>query len=133
MKPSNRMTYVVKALVDLALHQGSGPVTVGSVAKRQGIPLRYLEQIFNRLRRFGLVAAERGPRGGYRLKLPPGEIPMSAVFDCLEPKKAAPTDLLWQQVEAAVQTTLKATTLEQLVEQARESNRFLDHSYTFHI
>ena len=55
MKPSSRMDYALKALVDLALHQGTGPVTVASIAKRQTIPGRYLEQLFNRLRRTGIV------------------------------------------------------------------------------
>ena len=63
-KPPSRVAYALKALVDLAIHQNLGPVTVATIAKRQGIPLRYLEQLFNRLRRKGLVVAERGPRGG---------------------------------------------------------------------
>ncbi|MBI3333694.1 MAG: Rrf2 family transcriptional regulator [Candidatus Omnitrophica bacterium] len=146
MRPSPGITYAIKALVDLALHQGSGPVTVGSMARRQGIPLRYLEQLLNRLRRRGIVAAERGPRGGYQLGVLPSKIPISAIFECLEskalhPRRALsapagqpdPTAPLWRQLETAVQTTLKATTLEDLVSQARQNARFLDHSYTFHI
>jgi len=130
--------------VDLALHQGTGPVTVGSVAKRQGIPIRYLEQLLNRLRREGIVAAERGPRGGYRLSRSPSQIPISAVFHCLEserglspkgtvPARPDPTASLWKQVETAVQTTLQATTLENLVAQVRDNSQVLNHRYTFHI
>jgi Rrf2 family iron-sulfur cluster assembly transcriptional regulator len=121
-------------------------VTVGSIAKRQKIPPRYLEQLFNRLRRQGLVSAERGPRGGYRLSRPTSQIPVSAVFQSLErspqgdgskgidPTASLSTASLWRQVENAVQTTLRATTLEDLVAQAREQVPLpIHHRFTFHI
>ncbi len=139
MKPSNGIQYVLRALVDLALHQHRGPVPVATIAKRQGIPAQYLEQLFNRLRRQGIVTAERGPRGGYRLGRSPKEIPVSDIFACLENSKGAvsssdPAASVWRQVEAAVQTTLEATTLEVLVAQAREKAPALfDHRFTFHI
>ena len=104
VNPSSRTTtYVLKALVDLALHAGSGPVTMKSIAKRQQIPLRYLEQLFNRLRREGLVAAERGPRGGYRLGRPAKEIPVSEIFESLDDSAAPvpasdPASSVWKQV-----------------------------------
>ncbi|MBI3615133.1 MAG: Rrf2 family transcriptional regulator [Candidatus Omnitrophica bacterium] len=140
MKPSSGVRYALTALVDLTLHQQTGPVTVAAIAKRRGIPVRYLEQLFNRLRRRGIVAAERGPRGGYRLNRTPGEIPVSEIFHCLEsvdavhPEQADPSLAVWKQVEAAVQTTLEATTLEALVAQARERVPSpINHPFTFHI
>ena len=84
MRPSHRFSYALKALVDLAVHDGIGPVTTAAIAKRQGIPVRSLEQLFNRLRRKGLVQAERGPRGGYRLRKPADQIPVRVVFETLE-------------------------------------------------
>ena len=139
VKPSSRVRYALIGLVDLALHQQTGPVTVATIAKRQQIPARYLEQLFNRLRRDGIVAAERGPRGGYRLNRQPKEIPLSAVFRCLEESRelvsaADPAAAVWEQVETAVQTTLKATTLESLAAQAREkAPSAIRHLFTFHI
>ena len=145
MRPLSRFDYALKGLVDLALHQPMGPVTVKSIARRQQIPAQCLEQVFNRLRRHGLVAAERGPRGGYRLGRPAGEIPVSAVFESLEPKRPSsdhraagagpdPTAAVWRQVETAVHTTLQATTLETLVAQAREKiPTDVTHPFTFHI
>ncbi|MBI3323293.1 MAG: Rrf2 family transcriptional regulator [Candidatus Omnitrophica bacterium] len=156
MRPSSRFTYALKAMVDLAVHQGTGPVTTAAVAKRQGIPARSLEQLFNRLRRGGLVQAARGPRGGYRLHRPASEIPVGEIFDALEPKgtvahasrrktpipatpgasssTADPAHAIWQQVERAVRTTLDATSLEALAAQVRESSpEPLDHRFTFHI
>ena len=143
MKPSSTVTYTLLALVDLAIHQETGPVTVAAVAKRQGIPPRYLEQLFNRLRRKGIVTAERGPRGGYHLRSHPREIALHTIFQIVESEGASsrkslsasdPTASVWRQLEAAVQTTLQATTLETLVVQAREQAVSpLNHRYTFHI
>ncbi len=145
MKPSSGVRYALTALVDLALHQEIGPVTVARIARRQGIPARYLEQLFSRLRRKGIVAAERGPRGGYRLSRHPKEIPVAAVFRCLEDSKSLqdskppvsstdPAADIWKQVEQAVQTTLEAATLETLVAQAREKTPSpIRHPFTFHI
>ena len=59
--------YAVTAMLDLALHQGHGPITLSDIAHRQGISLSYLEQLFARLRRRELVASVRGPGGGYSL------------------------------------------------------------------
>ena len=152
-KPSSTVTYALRALVDVALHQSVGPVTLATVAKRQAIPLRYLEQLFNRLRREGIVVAERGPRGGYRLDGSPSDIRVSRIFQCLKsngpspetrPKSARkseasrsvsdPTDAVWRQVEKAVKTTLEATTLETLIAQARKQTPSdVTHPYTFHI
>ncbi len=147
LKPSSGNAYALKALVDVTLHQGIGPVTLKSIAKRQQIPLRYLEQLFNRLRREGIVAAARGPRGGYRLGRPASEIPVSAIFECLAERDADatavsrgaaaasdPTETVWKQVKEAVQSTLEATTLEALVAQALEKAPTpFDHRFTFHI
>ncbi len=141
-KESSSLSYALQGLIDLALHQRIGPVTVKSIAKRRGIPVRYLEQIFNRLRRKGIVAAERGPRGGYRLRKPPAKIRVSDVFRSLEngrarrPQKGSsdPAAQLWRQVESAVQATLHAATLQALIEQAGESvPSDVKHTYTFHI
>ena len=128
----------------MALHEVSGSVKLSAIAKRQGIPLRYLEQLFNHLRRQGFIVAERGPRGGYRLKQPANQIPVSALFQSLEPSSKkepgteapgskSPTRSLWKQVEKAVQTTLQATTLDALVNEARERTSPFNHRYTFHI
>jgi len=130
----------------MALHQGTGPVTIAAIAKRQGIPPHSLEQLFNRLRRKGLVEAERGPRGGYRLRSRPDEVPIRAVFEALETRKPArgrsaaagpaadPAGAVWRQVEQAVQTALEATTLGARADQAREgADGPFSHRYTFHI
>ncbi|MGE0658556.1 MAG: Rrf2 family transcriptional regulator [Reyranellaceae bacterium] len=67
MKLSTKGRYAVMAMVDLARHSGGKPVALGEIAARQEISLSYLEQLFGRLRRGGLVKSVRGPGGGYLL------------------------------------------------------------------
>lgn len=67
MQLTTRGRYAVTAMLDLALHGGRGPVNLADIAGRQHISLAYLEQLFGKLRRAGLVGSIRGPGGGYRL------------------------------------------------------------------
>ena len=80
MRLTAKGRYAVTAMLDLALHHDQGPVTLADIAARQGISLSYLEQLFSRLRRRGLVDSTRGPGGGYRLVLEPASI---AVYDVI--------------------------------------------------
>jgi Rrf2 family iron-sulfur cluster assembly transcriptional regulator len=67
MRLTTKGRYAVTAMLDLALHKNSGPITLSEISLRQGISLSYLEQLFSRLRRHGLVMSTRGPGGGYAL------------------------------------------------------------------
>lgn len=67
MRLTTKGRYAVTAMLDLALHHGSGPITLSDIAQRQGISLSYLEQLFARLRKRNLVSSVRGPGGGYTL------------------------------------------------------------------
>ena len=69
MKLTTKGRYAVTAMLDLALHYEKGAVTLADIAQRQGISLSYLEQLFARLRRSGLVDSVRGPGGGYNLAM----------------------------------------------------------------
>lgn len=68
MKLSTKGRYAVMAMVDLATHGRSTPVSLADISLRQGLPVSYLEQLFMKLRRQGLVESTRGQRGGYLLK-----------------------------------------------------------------
>src|SRR5258706_14009015 len=74
MKLSTKTRYGVRAVFDIAYHNSGRPTQARDIARRQEGPLRYLEQIFQELRRAHLVAAKRGPRGGYFLQRLPEEI-----------------------------------------------------------
>jgi Rrf2 family protein len=84
IRVSSKGRYAVRALSDLAFHGASVPAQIKDVARRQRIPLRFLEQIFQDLRREGLVASKRGPRGGYQLARPPSEIRVGDVLRATE-------------------------------------------------
>lgn len=67
MKMTTKGRYAVTAMLDLALHDSTGPVNLADISQRQDISLTYLEQLFNKLRKNDLVKSARGPGGGYRL------------------------------------------------------------------
>jgi len=76
--------YAVTAMLDLALHQGQGPITLADIAERQGISLSYLEQLFARLRKRTLVSSVRGPGGGYSLGRDAGQIFVAEVITAVD-------------------------------------------------
>jgi Rrf2 family protein len=83
LRLSNRGRYAVRAVFDLAVHEGE-PVHVRAIAARQRIPARFLEQIFQALKRAGLVESKRGPRGGFLLAQRPGEVRLGDVLRAVE-------------------------------------------------
>lgn len=80
MKLSTKGRYAVTAMMDLAISSGDGPVALAEISERQGISLSYLEQLFSRLRRGGLVTGTRGPGGGYRLASPAESITIANII-----------------------------------------------------
>lgn len=84
MKLSTKGRYAMVALADLALHAGAGRVSLAEISRRQDISLPYLEQLFVRLRRSGLVESVRGPGGGYRLARSPDAIRVSEILEAVE-------------------------------------------------
>lgn len=84
MKLSNKGRYGVRALFDLAFHGEGNSSQIRDIAERQRIPARFLEQIFQDLRRAGLVSSKRGPRGGYQLTRAAREISLGDVLRAVE-------------------------------------------------
>jgi Rrf2 family transcriptional regulator, iron-sulfur cluster assembly transcription factor len=142
MKLSNRSIYAVRALFDLAYHGGERPVQLREVACREEIPARFLEQIFQEVRRAGLIESTRGPRGGYQLARTPAEITLADILAALgeapdfvspgESGECAPDtpgkDQSWQVADAlcaeimlGVQRTFAHVTLAQLMQRAEAS------------
>ncbi|MGR3542383.1 MAG: Rrf2 family transcriptional regulator [Hasllibacter sp.] len=136
MKLSTKGRYAMVALVDLALEGADGPVSLTAIAKRQDISLAYLEQLFARLRRAGLVESVRGAGGGYVLARPAAEV---RVFDVLaavdetvsamQPGAAASgarsgsraqsmTNRLWEGLSAQVYVYLHQTRLSDVAANA---------------
>jgi len=138
MKLTSKGRYAVTAMLDLALHADNRPITLADISGRQGISLSYLEQLFTRLRKQGLVSSTRGPGGGYSLSRSAHDIPVSDVVaavdesvdatrcggkgDCQDGKRCLTHDL-WAELSDQVYSFLSGITLGQLVDQgvARQS------------
>ncbi len=84
MRLTTKGRYAVTAVLDLAFHSQKSPVTLTEIATRQTISLSYLEQLFARLRKAGLVIGVRGPGGGYRLSRDPEEINVAEVIAAVD-------------------------------------------------
>jgi Rrf2 family protein len=122
-----RAQYAICALFDVAYNGQGEPVGVRGIGERQAIPARYLEQIFQRLRRAGLVAGRRGPGGGYVLARSAASITLREVVEAVEgPVEAGPAsgrtpyrpDFLWPALAEGIAGVLGATTLSGLCEEA---------------
>lgn len=122
MRLSTKGRFAVNALIDIALHEQFGPVSLPELGQRHPISLSYMEQMFSRLRQAGLVASTRGPGGGYTLGRKPDDITVADVVRAVEdpsgPSDAAGADLtgeLWERVNARVVEFLSTITLRALV------------------
>src|SRR5712664_534000 len=84
MRLTTKGRFAVTAMIDLAMRDGEGPVTLADISDRQKISLSYLEQLFGKLRRQGLVSSVRGPGGGYNLARPTQEVSVAAIVTTVE-------------------------------------------------
>ncbi|MDZ7785350.1 MAG: Rrf2 family transcriptional regulator [Halioglobus sp.] len=131
MRLTTRGRYAVTSMLDLALHQGEGPIPLAGIAARQTISLSYLEQLFAQLRRNGLVRSVRGPGGGYHLSGPAGQISVAQVIEAVSESTDATrcggkgdcqhgdtclTHHLWMDLSEQIQAFLSGISLADLVE-----------------
>ena len=133
MRFSLQVRYAICGVFDLAYNGHGEPIQVRAISERQAIPVRYLEQIFQRLRRAGIVTSKRGPGGGYSLARGPADLslrhiveavegPLTEAFD-LEPGEAADAgsyrpDFLWQQLAGRLGEALESISVEALCRDA---------------
>jgi Rrf2 family iron-sulfur cluster assembly transcriptional regulator len=118
-------------MLDLALHYKEGPITLADISQRQGISLSYLEQLFSKLRKNGLVDSTRGPGGGYRLSRDAHQVAVADVITAVDEKvettrcgglsncqddQQCLTHELWTDLSAQIHDFLKGISLGQLVE-----------------
>ena len=133
MKLSTKGRYAMVALTDLAEAEAGAVISLSDLSRRQDISLTYLEQLFVRLRRAGLVESVRGPGGGYRLARPASDIRVSEVLEAVDEtvsamhtgagasgavsgsKAQSLTNRLWEGLSAHVYVFLHQTRLSDVV------------------
>jgi Rrf2 family cysteine metabolism transcriptional repressor len=135
---STKAEYGIRVMAHLARHDGSEPISLGSIADAERLPLAYLEHLVQRLRKAELVESRRGAYGGYTLARPAADITMAEVVAALEGDIApiecitadadgvltcaregaepCPTKLLWTRVQGSIVRTLNEMTLDDLVQ-----------------
>ena len=130
MKLTSKGRYAVTAMLDVTIHAAYGPVSLADISERQAISLSYLEQLFSKLRKHGLVISIRGPGGGYRLGKCSAKIAVSDVIHAVNESVDATkcqgkgncqggeqclTHSLWQGLSQRIEDFLKNITLAELV------------------
>ncbi|MDY6214911.1 Fe-S cluster assembly transcriptional regulator IscR [Actinobacillus porcinus] len=130
MKLTSKGRYAVTAILDIALFGADGPVTLAEISERQNISLSYLEQLFAKLRRHGLVKSVRGPGGGYCLGQSADKISIGMVVNAVNEKIAVTrclghgncqngqeclTHHLWEDLSHRIESFLDEITLAELV------------------
>ena len=146
---STKAEYGVRVMAHLARRGGDDPISLGSIADAEGLPLAYLEHLVQRLRKAGLVESRRGAHGGYTLARDAGDISMAEVVRALEGDIApiecitadadgalvcvregtgrttspCPTKLLWTRVQGSIVRTLNEMTLDDLVQPLTQKKR----------
>lgn len=130
MRLTTKGRYAVTAMLDLALHEDQGPITLADISTRQGVSVSYLEQLFAKLRRSKLVESVRGPGGGYRLAGGPANISVAQIVEAVNDSMDATrclgkgdcqqgdvclTHHLWTDLSARLRDFLGEITLADLV------------------
>jgi Rrf2 family transcriptional regulator, iron-sulfur cluster assembly transcription factor len=130
MRLTTKGRFAVTAMVDLALRQNRGPVTLAAISERQHISLSYLEQLFGKLRRASLVSSVRGPGGGYNLAQPAAGISVADIVSAVDEtmdatqcggkenchdEKRCMTHDLWATLNEKMHEYLSSVTLADLV------------------
>jgi Rrf2 family protein len=155
MKVTTRGRYAVRAMIDLAYHSLEHPVSLATISVRQDISQHYLEQLFVRLRRAGLVRSVRGPGGGYFLAKELKEISVRDIFlavdeplspvECIKwgDPEQEPCDrldecvsrVIWKKVADQVAAALDSISLEDLFKEREklDKSKVLSHTYGFNI
>ena len=134
MKLTTKGRFAVTAMLDLAMQHSGDPVALAEISQRQNISLSYLEQLFGKMRRRGLVSSVRGPGGGYRLAKDMGRVSVAEIIvavdepidstqcsgkeNCQDGEKCI-THSLWAKLNQHIFSYLDAVTLKQLVDEQK--------------
>ncbi len=155
MRLSTKSRYGVRALFDIAYNAGNMPAQVQDISRRQDISPRYLEQIFQSLKRAGILKSKRGPQGGYFLARKPEEITLKDILhaaegdmqlvECCNDRKRKKgkcnfdgecvTQAIWKEASSKLDEYLDSITVKSLCEKGQSLGvkREQDHRFVYHI
>jgi len=149
MKVSRRATYGIMAVIDLALNGKEAPVQARVIARRQAIPIKFLEQVLHSMKRAGIIDSLRGAQGGYKLLKEPSVLSVADVLEVLDgpvlhriaghdtmidqhlPKQEQVLGHVWEQVAQAEQDVLQKITIDELADRQRQMEAH--HHPMYHI
>lgn len=133
MRISTKGRYALRLMLDLAIHNTGENISIKMISERQGISIKYLEQIISMLNRAGFVKSERGSGGGYRLTKKPEEYTVGMILRltegslapvaCVEEQKLCPrfnecaVNMVWERLNYAINSVVDSITLADLVEE----------------
>ena len=153
MRLTTMSRYGTRAIFDIAYHSTGAPVQVKDIAERQQIPIKYLEQIFHKLKKAAFIKSERGPGGGYLLTKDPGEITVGDIIRavqedtdlvacvCVSSENGVPcereeqcvTRSIWKEAASKVNNFFKSVTVADLCVDAQKKNikKEVNHSFEY--
>ena len=134
MRLSTRGRYGLKAMYQLAIHYGEGPIPLKQIADKENLSENYLEQLVSQLRKEGLLTSVRGAQGGYMLAIPPREITVGNVLrvlegdlapaDCImeedygcENEENCVTKLVWIKIKDSIDEVVDSITLQDMLDE----------------
>ena len=154
MQLSTKGRYAVRAMFDLSFYSKGEPVPLSRISEREEISLHYLEQLFNKLRKGGVVESVRGPSGGFKLAKKPADITVEEIIrivegeiipvNCTESGQKNKmchradkciTFVLWKRLGKTIRDYLSSITLQDLVDEAKDlmDSGKVTHDYMFYI
>ncbi len=135
LRLSKKLLFAIEAVVDVAYHSGTGPVRSTEISRRQGIPRRYLEQVLQHLVHHGVLAGQRGPRGGYRLARERRRITVGEIIRIVRQLEGTPDPArdadgseiglkvvrpIWIELQQEMMARFDQLTIEELCNRARQ-------------
>ena len=125
---TSKSPYAVLALAELGRSEGAGPVPIGELARRRGVPVQFLEQLFAVLRRAGILRSQRGVKGGYNFARDPATVSVLEVVELLDGPLGRDSEGVFADAALAARKVLESTTIADVIErEAREAGASMYH------
>jgi Rrf2 family protein len=125
---TSKSPYAVLALAELARSAGPEPVPIGELARKRGVPVQFLEQLFAVLRRAGIISSQRGVKGGYRFARDPASVRVLEIVELLDGPLGREAEGVFADAAEAARAVLRETTIADVLErETREAGATMYH------